>query len=74
MSGRLIDATIESLEVSRAYAVDAGFDLHFISELDHLIATAKANKEVCTLQHTPPPPVGRNGKTGNPFNPKQGGK
>lgn len=45
MSGRLIEATVEALEVARAYAVSAGFDLHFLSELDHLIATAKANKE-----------------------------
>ena len=47
MSGRLIDATVEALEVAREVAVSAGFDLHFLSELDHLIATAKANKEGC---------------------------
>ena len=45
MSGRLIDATVEALEVARAYAVSAGFGLHFLSDIDHLIATAKANKE-----------------------------
>ena len=45
MSGRMIDATVYALEVARAYAVSAGFDLNFLSEIDHLIATAKANKD-----------------------------
>ena len=45
MSGRLIDATVEALEVAREAAVSAGFDLHFISDIDHLIATARANKD-----------------------------
>lgn len=45
MSGMLIDLVIEFLESAKVHAVGAGFDLHFISELDHLIATAKANKD-----------------------------
>ena len=45
MSGTMIDLVIVFLEIAKVYAVGAGFDLHFISELDHLIATAKANKD-----------------------------
>lgn len=40
-----VDLTVVALEVAREVAVSAGFDLHFLSEIDHLIATAKANKE-----------------------------
>jgi len=38
-----IERTVAALEQARAAAVAAGLDEHFVSEVDHLIATARAN-------------------------------
>jgi len=40
-----IEATIAALEQAWKQAVAADLGAHFIAEIDHLIATAKANKE-----------------------------
>lgn len=40
-----LDRLIIHLEDAKAEAVDAGLDYHFVSELEHLIATARHNKE-----------------------------
>jgi len=40
-----IRSLIISLGEAKEYAVRAGFDLHFLSEIKHLISTAEANKE-----------------------------
>ena len=38
-----VETTLSSLRDARVHAIAAGFDVHFISELEHLIATAEAN-------------------------------
>ena len=43
----MIDKLIAKLTEAREDAVAAKMDLHFISELDHLVATAKANISEC---------------------------
>jgi len=40
-----IEATIALLGRARDHAVAASLGEHFVSEIDHLIATAEANKE-----------------------------
>lgn len=40
-----LEKVIEHLEVVREHAVNAGLDYHFVSEVEHLLATAKHNKD-----------------------------
>lgn len=40
-----IEMLTEQLRSARILAIGAKMDWHFISEIDHLIATAEANKE-----------------------------
>lgn len=45
MNASTITQIVNHLTEAKAYAAIAGLDHHFNSEIDHLIATAKANIE-----------------------------
>jgi len=47
-----LESVIKHLETARVHAVNAGLDYHFVSDVEHLIATAKHNlddKETTSL-------------------------
>lgn len=47
MRNMVISNLIKNLNEARENAVAAKMDYHFISELEHLVATAKANMSEC---------------------------
>jgi len=45
MDKSALEMTAKSLQEARTYAIAAGLDYHFISDIDHLVSTAKNNIE-----------------------------
>jgi len=45
MRNKALNELVETLTLARAQATEAKMDYHYLSELDHMISTAKANIE-----------------------------
>lgn len=45
-----LEALVVALGRAREHAVKADMDLHFISDIDHLTAVARHNREECTKE------------------------
>lgn len=45
MRNKALNELVETLTLARSQATEAKMDYHYLSELDHMISTAKANIE-----------------------------